>query len=39
MFTSFNASLPTYEVIVPQTKQSFKLRSMTVGDEEKLKAA
>jgi len=39
MFTSFNAVLPTYEVIVPQTKQSFKLRSMTVGDEEKLKAS
>jgi len=39
MFTSFNAILPTYEVIVPQTKQSFKLKSMTVGDEERLKAS
>jgi len=39
MFTTFNAILPTYEVITPQTKQSFKLRSMTVGDEERLKAS
>lgn len=39
MFTSFNAVLPTYEVITPQTKQSFSLRSLTIADEEKLKAS
>jgi len=39
MFTTFDAILPTYEVITPQTKQSFTLRSMTVGDEERLKAS
>lgn len=39
MFTSFNAILPTYEVITPQTKQSFTLKSMTIADEEKMKAS
>jgi len=39
MFTTFNAILPTYEVVTPQTNQSFLLRSMTVGDEEKMKGS
>jgi len=39
MFTTFDAQLPSYEVITPQTKKSFKLKSMTIGDEERLKAS
>jgi hypothetical protein len=39
MFTSFDAVLPTYEVITPQTKRSFLIKSMTVADEEKMKAS
>jgi len=39
MFTSFDVVLPTYEVITPQTKQSFLLKSLTVADEEKMKAS
>jgi len=39
MFTTFNAILPTYEVITPQTKQSLLLKSMTIADEEKMKAS
>jgi len=39
MFTSFNVALPTYEVITPQTKQSFLLKSLTIADEEKMKAS
>ena len=39
MFTSFDVALPTYEVITPQTKQSFLLKSLTIADEEKMKAS
>jgi len=39
MFTTFNAILPMYEVITPQTKQTFMVKSLTVGDEERLKAS
>jgi len=39
MFTSFDIALPTYEVITPQTKQSFLLKSLTIADEEKMKAS
>jgi len=39
MFTTFNAILPTYEILTPQTKQTFLVRSLTVADEEKLKAS
>jgi len=39
MFKSFNTKFPEYEVITPQTKLSFTLRSMTVQEEERLKAS
>jgi len=39
MFTTFDTQLPTYEVVTPQTKKSVKLKSMTIGDEERLKAS
>ncbi len=40
MFTGFRtAKKPVYEVITPQTKLSFKLRSLTVREEERLKAS
>lgn len=39
MFTTFNAVLPVYEVVTPQTKQSFKVKSLTIADEEKMKAS
>jgi len=39
MFTSFNAVLPTYEVITPQTNKSYLLKSLTIADEERMKAS
>lgn len=39
MFTGFNHKFPEYEVITPHTNQSFKLRSMTVQEEERLKGS
>ncbi len=39
MFTTFNVVLPTYEVLTPQSVQSFTLKSMTVADEERMKAS
>jgi hypothetical protein len=39
MFIGFNEPLPVYEVITPQTKKSFSVRTMTVADEERLKAS
>lgn len=38
-FTGFKVQYPEYEVITPQTKQSFTLRSMNVSEEEKLKGS
>jgi len=38
-FTGFNLKYPEYEVITPQTNQSFKLRSLNVQEEEKLKGS
>jgi len=39
MFTSFNAILPTYEVITPQTNKTYSIKSLTIADEEKMKAS
>lgn len=39
MFKGFNVSYPEYEVITPQTKLSFHVRSLTVQEEEKLKGS
>lgn len=39
MFTGFQQPLPEYEVITPHTNQSFRLRSMTVQEEERLKGS
>jgi len=39
MFTGFNIKFPEYEVITPQTKKSFTVRSLTVQEEEKLKGS
>lgn len=39
MFKGFNVSYPEYEVITPQTKLSFNVRSLTVQEEEKLKGS
>jgi len=39
MFKGFNIKYPEYEVITPQTKQSFTLRSLSVQEEEKLKGS
>ena len=39
MFTGFDVKLPEYEVVTPQTKNSFTLRTMMVKDEEKLKTS
>ena len=33
MFTTFHAKYPEYEVITPQTKLSFTVRSLTVSEE------
>ena len=39
MFTGFNLNYPEYEVITPQTKLSFHVRSINVQEEEKLKGS
>lgn len=39
MFTTFNVKYPEYEVITPHTGLSFHVRSLTVQEEEKLKAS
>jgi len=38
-FTGFQVQYPEYEVITPQTKQSFTLRSLNVSEEENLKGS
>ena len=38
-FTGFNIKYPEYEVITPQTNQSYSLRSLNVQEEEKLKGS
>ena len=38
-FTGFRVEYPEYEVITPQTKQSFTLRSLNVSEEENLKGS
>jgi hypothetical protein len=38
-FTGFKVEYPEYEVITPQTKQSFTLRSLNVSEEEHLKGS
>jgi len=38
-FTGFQTQYPEYEVITPQTKKSFTLRSLTVQEEEHLKGS
>ena len=38
-FTGFSKSLPVFEVVTPQTKQSFIMKAMTVRDEEELKGS
>ena len=39
MFKGFNVKFPEYEVITPQTKESYTLRSLTVQEEERLKGS
>lgn len=39
VFTGFNIKYPEYEVITPQTKKSFTLRSLNVQEEERLKGS
>ncbi|MGD2071936.1 MAG: hypothetical protein PVG65_00395 [Candidatus Thorarchaeota archaeon] len=39
MFKSFNTKYPEYEVITPQTHNSYHLRSLNVQEEERLKAS
>jgi hypothetical protein len=39
MFKGFNLKYPEYEVITPQTKQSFTLRSLNVSEEENMKGS
>lgn len=39
MFTGFNVKYPEYEVITPQTNQSFVVRSLNVSEEERLKGS
>lgn len=39
MFTGFAQKLPEYEVITPHTNLSFRLKSMTVQEEERLKGS
>ena len=39
MFTGFNLRLPEYEIITPQTKMSYTIRTLTVQEEERLKAS
>jgi hypothetical protein len=38
-FTGFNTKYPEYEVITPQTKLSFNVRSLNVQEEENLKGS
>ena len=38
-FTGFKVQYPEYEVITPQTKKSFTLRSLNVSEEERLKGS
>jgi len=38
-FTGFNLKYPEYEVITPQTHNSFTVRSLNVQDEERLKGS
>lgn len=38
-FTGFQVQYPEYEVITPQTKLSFTLRSLSVSEEERLKGS
>jgi len=38
-FRGFNVKYPEYEVLTPQTKQSFTLRSLNVQEEENLKGS
>lgn len=38
-FKGFEIELPVYEVITPQTKQSFTLKTLNVQEEEKLKGS
>jgi hypothetical protein len=39
MFKGFNVKFPEYEVITPQTHDSFTIRSLTVQEEERLKGS
>ena len=39
MFRGFNLKYPEYEVITPQTKRSFTLRSLNVSEEENMKGS
>jgi hypothetical protein len=39
MFKGFDVKYPEYEVITPQTKLSFTVRSLTVKEEERLKGS
>lgn len=39
MFTGFNLKYPEYEVITPQTKMSFNVRSLNVQEEERMKGS
>lgn len=38
-FKGFNVKYPEYEVITPQTKQSFTLRNLNVQEEERMKGS
>lgn len=38
-FTGFQVQYPEYEVLTPQTKQSFTMRSLNVSEEERLKGS
>jgi hypothetical protein len=38
-FTGFQVQYPEYEVLTPQTKKSFTLRSLNVSEEERLKGS
>jgi hypothetical protein len=39
MFTGFQQKFPEYEVITPHTNKSFRLKSMSVQEEERLKGS
>ena len=39
MFKGFDVKYPEYEVITPQTKLSFTVRSLNVREEERLKGS